>query len=157
MDQKPAQPARLSSVALTDLSRQAGQLIDRVLTGERFVIRRHGRPVATLQPLSGEVRQPLSGSAHDVYGNAFGDAEAELAKLSEAQRALLSDGVVLGRLVPARVWHANPGPWDQILEDLVIRGLARRTSRGTILSGRGMVLREELFAQAGRGECDWNR
>lgn len=98
------------------------------------------------------------GPQHDIMGSPLGDASSEVDKLDSVQQAMLLDGICLGRIIPDRVRRAHPGA-DLLgpLEDLVLRGLARRGRRGTVLTGRGMVLREELFRRAGRGLPDWIR
>ena len=81
----------------------------------------------------------------------MGDVGTEAAKLSAAQRALLVDGISLGRFIPARVGVDHP--WRELcaaLDDLVERGLARRgPSGGVVPTGRGVMLREHLQQQAG--------
>lgn len=147
----------LSRASVSDLNKKPGELLDRVLGGERFVVYRHRRPVATLQPLNGCVVQPCDGAQHDVAGSPLGDASREVDKLSSVQQALLLDGISLGRIVTSKLPRDEFQQARQAMEDLVLRGLARRSERGTILTGRGMVLREELFVRHGRGSCDWVR
>lgn len=147
---------QLCRLPVSELNKKTGEVVHRVMRGERFIVCRHGRPVATLQPLNGRVVQPLDGTQCDVTGSPLGDASAEVDKLTCAQHALLLDGISLGRIVFSRLYHDHRS--DELgagLEDLVLRGLVRRSDRGTILTGRGMVLREELFLRHGRGDCDW--
>ncbi len=103
-----------------------------------------GRPVATLQPLDGYVFQPFEGTAHDVFGWPIGGIDGEIAKLSEAQRILLRDGYRRWRLWPGRIPNDVEGDRTTILEDLHIRGLAKKTTCGWELTGRGLALHEAL-------------
>lgn len=96
-------PDRLPTVSTSDLSRQPHVVLERVARGERLVVCRHKRPIATLQPLDGYVFQPFSGTAHDVFGWPIGGIDAEIAKLSEAQRVLLRDCYRRWRLWSGRV------------------------------------------------------
>lgn len=144
---------RLAVVTVRELSRDAREVLDRVLRGERLIVARHGRPIATLQPLDGIVVQPLSGHDCDVTGSPLGDRETELAKLSELQRQLLRDGGEFDRIYPMRIARENDlSDVLRALEGLGVRGLARKTSRGWVVSGRGMILREILLSAAGRSE-----
>jgi hypothetical protein len=130
------------------------------MRGERLIICRHRRPIATLQPLDGLVFQPLEGRDYDISGSPLGSPSVELEKLSETERALLLDAVSHGRLVPNRVERDHDtSTYRLALESLVIRGLIKRSSsRGHVLTGRGLVLREELFVQAERDPTDcWLR
>jgi len=141
----------MSVVTTSDLSRTPRQVLDRIARGERLIVCCHGRPLATLQPLDGTVWQPFTGGAYDIYGWPVGGATKECAKLSEDQRELLSDGVRQGRLVPMRLNDRYDFPeMIRSIEELELRGLVQRTSRGWELTGRGMVLRETLLlGQAG--------
>jgi prevent-host-death family protein len=135
----------LPFVTTSDLSRSPRAVLDRVLRGERLVVSCHGRPLATLQPLDGVVFQPFTGSGHDIFGWPVGGEGEECAKLSQAQRDLLSDGVkhwrfVLGLLHDKHDFEALV----RALDDLGLRGLARKTNRGWEPTGRGMVLHEFL-------------
>lgn len=49
-----------SNVSIRDLRNKGGDIVDRVLAGERLTITRSGRPVAELAPLP---RRPLSAVA----------------------------------------------------------------------------------------------
>ncbi len=72
----------LSVVTTSDLSRSPGKVLDRVARGERLIVCRHQRPVATLQPLDGVVVQ-LGARAHDIYGRPIGGPLEETEKLDE--------------------------------------------------------------------------
>jgi len=50
----------MSDVTIRDLRNRGGEIIDRVLAGERITITRDGRPVAELRPLG---RTPLTAEA----------------------------------------------------------------------------------------------
>jgi antitoxin (DNA-binding transcriptional repressor) of toxin-antitoxin stability system len=142
------------------LNQKTGEILDRVMRDERLIICRHRRPIATLQPLDGLVTQPLEGRDYDITGSPLGSGSVELEKLPEPERALLLDAVSHGRLIPNRVaWDHDTNAHRLALESLVIRGLVKRSSsRGHVLTGRGLVLREELFVQAGRDPTDcWLR
>lgn len=149
----PLEPGRrsgppISVVTTSDLSRAPRRVLDRIARGERLIVCCHGRPLATLQPLDGIVWQPLTGSAHDIYGWPVGGASEECTKLSEAQRELLSNGVRQGRLVPARLG----GRYEFVelirsIEAMALIGLVRRTGRGWELTGRGMTLSETLMRE----------
>ena len=105
----------------------------------------HKTPVATLQPLDGVVQQP-GGRAHDIYGWPIDGALQEAEKLGEVQQELLTNGIRFGRLVPARLsYRFDFGRLNRAVQDLALRGMARRTERGWELTGRGMVLREALL------------
>ena len=139
------EPREFPVVTTSDLSRTPRRVLDRVAKGERLIVACHGRPLATLQPLDGVVWQPFTSSVHDIYGWPVTGASDECEKLSEAQRALLSDGVRGGRLVPTRLL----GSFEFVglirsIENMAIRGLVRRTHRGWELTGRGMTIRETL-------------
>lgn len=83
-------------VTTSDLSRSPGEVLDRVARGERLIICRHKRPIATLQPLDGLVLQPFTGNAHDIFGWQVAGAARELAKLTHVQRLLWSMGTGTG-------------------------------------------------------------
>jgi antitoxin (DNA-binding transcriptional repressor) of toxin-antitoxin stability system len=135
-------------VTTSDLSRSPRRVLDRIARGERLLVTCHGRPLATLQPLDGVVWQPFTGGVHDIYGWSVTGAIEECDKLSEAQRELLREGVRWGRLVPARL-HEDYDFVELIrsIENMHIRGLVRRTTRGWELTGRGMALRETLIPE----------
>jgi prevent-host-death family protein len=145
MDDTPDHPT-FPEVTTSDLSRSPRRVLDRVVRGERLIVTCHGRPLATLQPLDGVVWQPFTSSVHDIYGWPVTGASDECDKLSDAQRELLRDGVRGGRLVPARL-HGRFEFVDLIrsIENMAVRGLVRKTSRGWELTGRGMVLHETLM------------
>lgn len=56
----------LPTVSVRELVRNPGAVIDRVRSGERFIVARHGRPVATLQPIDGWI-QCGDGLPTDIY------------------------------------------------------------------------------------------
>ena len=135
---------RLRTVSIRELSRATAEVTERVEAGERLIVTRHGRPVATLQPLDGYVVQPFTGAAHDVFGWAIGNIDEEIAKLSEGQRVLLRDGYRHWRLWMGRVPSNVEGDRGEMLEDLRVRGLAKKTSCGWEPTGRGLALHEAL-------------
>jgi antitoxin (DNA-binding transcriptional repressor) of toxin-antitoxin stability system len=152
MDSAAGKPAATPPMVTTsELSRSPGVVLERVARGERLIICRHKRPVATLQPLDGYVLQPFSANAHDIFGWPIGGAADEAAKLTGAQRALLVEGFRHARLItsipetPFGLGELNRG-----MADLVLRGMARRTYRGCELTGRGMAMREFLLEATGR-------
>lgn len=138
------EPNSLPSVSIRELSRSPGEVLARVAAGERLLVCRHGKPLATLQPLDGYVFQPFTGTAHDVFGWPIGCIDDEIAKLSRAQRVLLRDCYRRWRLWAGRLpdgLRENP---MGILKDLALRGLARKTTCGWELTGRGLALHEAL-------------
>ena len=136
----------LPIVTTSDLSRTPRRVLNRIARGERFIVCCHGRPLATLQPLDGIVWQPFTGGAQDIYGWPVGGASEECAKLSEAQRELLSDCVRQGRLVPARLGDLYEfAELIRSIEEMALVGLVHRTGRGWELTGRGLTLRETLM------------
>lgn len=152
-----AKDGRLVRIQASELNKRAGELLHDVLVGKRFIVYRHRRPVATLQPLNGCVVSPAGGPPHDIWGFPMGDPSDELEKLTPVQHAMLLDGIRLGRFVYGFLPADQSAEFKGALEDLVIRGFARRSERGTLITGRGMVLREELYARHGRSGCDWRR
>lgn len=138
----------LEVVSVRDLSRNPGDVLERVTRGERFLVCRHGKPIATLQPLDGLVVQPLTGQELDSTGSPLGDASTEAAKLTELQRELLATCVRFDRLMVARL-RSQPFTREATLalEDLRNRGLVRKTERGLVLTGRGMILHEYLASR----------
>jgi len=141
----------LPVVTVRELSRSPATVFERVARGERLIVARHGRPIATLQPLDGVVVQPLTRAQSDVRGVVLGDAEAELEKLTEIERDLLRDGGRWDRLYPGHLSHVHAlGDLHAQVRAFGVRGLARKAERGWVLTGRGMILRELLLAQAGR-------
>jgi prevent-host-death family protein len=143
-------PEPLPSVPIGDLSRRPREVLDRVAAGERLIVSRHGRPVATLQPLDGYVFQPFEGTAHDVFGWPIGGIEDEIAKLNPAQQALLGGCYKDWRLRPVRLPEDLQTQGFRSLGDLEVRGLARKTSRGWELTGRGLALHEALRGRYGQ-------
>jgi antitoxin (DNA-binding transcriptional repressor) of toxin-antitoxin stability system len=140
----------LGFVTTSDLSRTPRAVLDRVLLGERLIVSCHGHPLATLQPLDGVVVQPFTGRGHDVFGWPVGGEVEECAKLSQAQRDLLSEAISHGKFVFGRLHGRHDfGALIEAVEDLGLRGLAQRTHRGWVLTGRGMVLHESLARRNG--------
>jgi antitoxin (DNA-binding transcriptional repressor) of toxin-antitoxin stability system len=142
----------MPAVTTSDLSKRPGETLDRVERGERLVVCRHRRPVATLQPLDGYVFQPFSGAVHDVFGWPFGDEAAQVEALTEAEQALLLNGCRMLRLsanVPLCEKFGS-SLMHQTIEEMKSRGLARKTPRGVELTGRGLALRETLMKMEGR-------
>lgn len=138
----------MEQVSVAELFKKCSEILDRAMRGERFIICRHQRPIATLQPLNGVVVQPYEGRDYDVNGSPLSDACGELEKLTEAERTLLRDGVSGGRLI------FGHGGWEA-MKSLVVRGLARKSAdRGIVITARGLVLREELLVRAGRDPTD---
>ncbi|HEX2296835.1 MAG TPA: hypothetical protein VHN37_16200 [Actinomycetota bacterium] len=112
--------------------------------GERFVVCRHGKALATLQPLDGYVFQPFEGTAQDVFGWPIGGIDDEIAKLNLAQRLVLRDCYSDWRLRPFRLPEHLIKHVPGMLDDFTLRGLARKTPRGWELTGRGLALHEAL-------------
>ena len=80
----------LVEISMSDVNKKVGPIIDRVLRGERFIVCRHNRPVATLQPL-------------------------DVNKLNSVQQALPRDCVGRGRVVTSGLGgHGAP----EVLNDL---------------------------------------
>ena len=143
---KPRVTERLPSVSIRDLSRGPGEVLRRVSAGERLLLCRNGKPVATLQPLDGYVFQPFTGTAHDVFGWPIGGIDDEIAKLSRAQRVILVRCYSQWRLRMTRLWHYCPGAsFIEEIREMHLRGLVVRTEFGWELTGRGLALREELL------------
>lgn len=134
----------LPTVSTSDLSRRPNDVLERIERGERLIVCRHKTPIATLQPLDGFVFQPFEGTAHDIFGWPIGGIDDEIAKLSDAQRALLRNCYDQWRLRPMRL---PPNLWpgyNEALQDLARRGLAKKTSCGWELTGRGLAMHEAL-------------
>ncbi len=143
----------LPVVTIRDLSRHPGEVMERIGRGERLIVCRHAKTLATLQPLDGYVFQPLTGTAHDVFGWPFGEERDQVERLSEPQRGMLLDGYRQWRIWPTRL--EPPYQWSVLmraLEDMYVRGLVRKTPRGNELTGRGLALRETLLRMEGREE-----
>jgi hypothetical protein len=104
-----------------------------------------------LQPLDGVVLQPFTGGAHDIFGWPIAGAHAEAEKLTDFQRALLSQGVLRRlKLAPMRVLDRAATPnYLEELKELGVMGLAKRTERGWELTARGMAIREALVQEVG--------
>jgi prevent-host-death family protein len=135
---------QLPAVSVRDLSRTPREFLDRVAAGERFVVCRHGRPLATLQPLDGYVFQPFEGTAHDLFGWPIGGIDDEIAKLSRAQQVLLRDCYNRWRLWSGRLPEHLMVNIMGMLRDLELRGLAKKTDCGWELTGRGLAMHEAL-------------
>ena len=144
MQALPNRTPRLPTVSTSDLSRRPNDVLGRVERGERLIVCRHKKPVATLQPLDGYVFQPFEGTAHDVFGWPIGGIDDELAKLTELQRALLRYGYRDWRLWWTRVPAEIEGSRMGALDDLIVRGVAKKTSRGYELTSRGLAMHEAL-------------
>lgn len=142
----------LPAITTSELSKRPGDVLDRVARGERLVVCRHKKPVATLQPLDGYVFQPFTGAVHDVFGWAFGAEADQVEALTDVERALLLHGRRGLRLRPALELgeRFEWGVQTRAVEALKLRGLARKTPRGVELTGRGLVLHEILMKEAGR-------
>jgi prevent-host-death family protein len=135
---------RLPAISVRDLSRAPGEFLGRVARGERFVVCRHGKPLATLQPLDGYVFQPFDGTASDVFGWPVGGIDDEIDKLSLAQQLLLRDCYRRWRLWSGRLPHGLEPDRMGMLKDLEVRGLAKKTDCGWELTGRGLAMHEAL-------------
>ena len=141
----------LPTITTTELSRKPADVVRRVMRGERLIISRRNRAIATLQPLDGYVFQPFAGTAHDIFGWPIGGVEDEIAKLSEPQRQLLLRGVRTWRVWPTRLWDQFDGPVVlKALEEMRLLGLVIKTERGNELTGRGLARREALLRMEGR-------
>jgi prevent-host-death family protein len=142
-------------ITTSDLNRSLGEVLDRVARGERLIVCRHKKPVATLQPLNGLVVQPFGGACHDVYGRPMDPLAAETELLDDAERHLLRDGIWRGRVIPGRLnGRFDYATLKDAIEDMKVRGLARKSSRGLVLTGRGMMLRGALLLEEGRNLDD---
>lgn len=144
-------PRDLPQIGIGELSRNPRGVLKRVLRGERLIVCRHGHPVATLQPLNGCVTQPFEASAeaptYDLGGRPLGDLDRQIAHLTPAEKKVLMHGIRWDhRIKPAYA----PSNWIEFARDWQLRGLVRKTRRGLILTGRGMVLREALLERAGK-------
>jgi antitoxin (DNA-binding transcriptional repressor) of toxin-antitoxin stability system len=136
------EPHRLPTVGVRDLVRNPAAVLERVAHGERFIVCRHRRPIATLQPIDGWVGDIEGRRPCDIYGFPIGDPEGEAAKLSGLEKDLLVN-VKRGRFI-----FSGPG-FREAMDDLVLRGFARKSqNRGMVVTGRGIVLREWLRQRA---------
>lgn len=143
-----ARPPPLGVVTTSELSRSPHKVLERVAGGERLIVVRHKCPVATLQPLDGVVLQ-LGVRAQDIYGWPVDTALEEATKLSEMQRALTMEITRDGRLRPMGLARRfDFGALIKAIEEMSLKGLAKRTERGWELTGRGMVLREALLQES---------
>lgn len=120
-------------------------MLERVRSGERFIVCRHGTPVATLQPIDGWCGDIEGRNECDIYGSPLGDPVHEVGKLSDVQRELLVRSLRNGRYL-----YGGQQGYREAMQDLVLRGLARKSShRGMVLTGRGIVLKEWLLKRPG--------
>lgn len=130
----------LPIVSVRDLVRRPAKVLERVARGERFIVCRHRRPVATLQPIDGWVIDARAENECDIHGSPLGDQRREAEKLSRTQKELL-----LGTNPLQRFIFTGHSDHRAAMTDLVLRGFARRSSnRGMVLTGRGMVMKEWL-------------
>ena len=135
---------------MRELSRRPGEVLLRVLKGERLIVSRHGHPVATLQPLDGCVTQPFAGREDDLLGSPLGDLDREIAKLRPIEKRMLMDGVRWDRVRPGSPRGVDFSEAMRTLRDWELRGLARKGRRGWAVTGRALMLREALLEKAGR-------
>jgi prevent-host-death family protein len=146
---------RLGTVTVRELNRNPAGVLARVNKGERLIVCRNGRPVATLQPLDGTVLT-TTGSYTDVHGAPLGDTTAQLERLSDVQRYLLANCIRRWRLFP---WVGNAssfGSVSEAVDDLQLLGYLRKTHLGLEITGRGLVLHEALVTAAGLTEpSEW--
>ncbi len=141
-------------VTTSDLSRAPGHVLERVARGERLLVCRHKRPVATLQPLDGFLFQPLTGTTRDVFGWPIGGVADEAGKLSDLQRTLLRDCIWNGAIRLGWAASGLSGPeLHRALEEMVVTGLLRPTYRGKELTARGLALREWLIRSVGYADA----
>jgi antitoxin (DNA-binding transcriptional repressor) of toxin-antitoxin stability system len=148
------------TVSIRDLGKKPGAVIDQVLGGERLIVCRHGVPVATLQPLTGYVLQPGVVAPHDIAGDPLADVQGALNQIppftTELLRTCRTDVIKLRHEFsnwPSRAFRES-------MDDLVVRGLARRTHRGMTLTGLGLFFKDELIRRVGHGDpqpLPWNR
>ena len=144
------EPAFLQTVTVRELSRSPGRVLARVKRGERLLVCSNGRPIATLQPLNGVVVQPFEPAEYDTIGSPLSDAADEVGKLNHLQRELLHSCVLIDRLVPGRVTDKHGlSQVHRAVDGLIHRGLATRSHRGTLVTGRGLILHEHLAANLG--------
>ena len=139
--------AQLPQVSVRDLSRRPNDVLRRVAAGERLIVCRHKKPIATLQPLDGFVFQPFDGTTHDVFGWPLGGIDDEIEKLTEAQRVMLRDCYRQWRLRPFRLPEELQDDIRGMLRDLTLRGLITKTECGLELTGRGLAIHEALRAR----------
>lgn len=127
-------------VSVRELVRNPGIVLDDVVRGERFILCRYNRPVATLQPIDGWVTDGTGDRAYDIFGTPLGDPAFEVAKLTERQHELLLHTLRLnGRFI------FDGSGFREEMDALVLRGLAlRKPGMGHVITGRGMVLKEWL-------------
>ncbi|MGH9196653.1 MAG: type II toxin-antitoxin system Phd/YefM family antitoxin, partial [Acidimicrobiia bacterium] len=94
---------RLGEVSLRQLNRDPSGLFERVRRGERLIVLRHRRPLATIQPLDGFVGQPLITRETSIDGSPLGDANEETDRLTDVERSVLVDAVGMNKIHPARL------------------------------------------------------
>ena len=140
-------PLLLPSVSLRDLNRKPGEVLNAVFQGQRLVVRRYGRPVATIQPIDGFVLDPLSGEETDICGNPLGELSEEVGKLSDVERELIARSDHLMNRVTFSCSSVGATQARKGMDRLVLRGLLEKTTRGLILTGRGLMIREWLHAR----------
>ncbi|MEA2434807.1 MAG: hypothetical protein QOG54_2264 [Actinomycetota bacterium] len=83
-----------------------------------------------------------------MSGSPLGDPDQEISKLNEIQTTMLTKWLTNGVLK----WGEDdftPSEVTAAFKDLEMRGLARRTNRGSVLTGRGLILHERLAMRAG--------
>ena len=137
---------------MRELSREPGEVLRKVLEGQRLIVSRHGHPVATLQPLDGCVTQPFTQTQHDVVGSPLGTLDREIAKLRPIEKRILMKAVRHDRIHPTWVTGFDSGEVMRVIRDWQLRGLARKSKRGLIVTGRSLMLREALMEKAGLRE-----
>ncbi|MGH2756431.1 MAG: type II toxin-antitoxin system Phd/YefM family antitoxin [Actinomycetota bacterium] len=143
---------RLGEVSLRQLNRDPGGVFERVRRGERLIVLRHKRPIATIQPVDGFSGQPLIKRETSIDGSPLGDVSEETDRLTDVERSLLVDAVGINKIHPARL--SQFGEAVDALKEMELRGLVRKSPIGWVLRGRGMMLREVLLARAGLREED---
>ena len=154
MSQEQPDAERPAFITTTDLNQRLRAVLARVERGERLIVCRHRRPVATLQPLDGVVVQPFTGGAHDVFGWPCGGALEEAAKLSPCARELVKTSNSLLQMVVTHVWHFSHDEIGAAREELMLRGLVRRGEiGGTWMTPRGLALKEALTGTHIRGDA----
>ena len=95
-------------IGIRELSRGPGDVLDRVGRGERFVVCRRGRPVATLQPLDGVVVQLSPARSSTSRALPWG--------IRKDQRGLVltGRGMMLREALLARIDAADRWTWRTI-------------------------------------------
>jgi prevent-host-death family protein len=137
-------PFVLPTVTVRQLSREPRPVMEEVGRGKRFVVTKHGKPLATLQPIDGYVTHPVTAKESDIFGSPLGSQAHEAAKLSTVEKELLSRAHPLFNRITV---GCSDAPSDQLwagMRSLQLRGMARKQSRGLILTGRGLTMQEWL-------------